>query len=143
MHVVQPHFTVGVVGVLLDADSQRVLLVEHVFHSEYPWGLPGGWISHNEEPAQTVEREILEETGLPVRAVYPLLVQRSIHVRRHMDIIFLCVPDGEQPSIQLSNELLGYRWVPLDALPPLLASQRQVLERLRDNLDRGREPLSL
>jgi ADP-ribose pyrophosphatase YjhB (NUDIX family) len=130
MRLVQPHFTVGVVGVLLDDSGERVLLVEHVFHSKHPWGLPGGWINRDEDPAQTVEREFFEETGLRVRAVRPLVVERASGMRRHIDMIFLCVLDGEQQAIRLSNELLGYRWVPLDDLPPLVAFQRRVIEGL-------------
>jgi ADP-ribose pyrophosphatase YjhB (NUDIX family) len=130
VRLVQPRFTAGVVGVLLDASGERVLLVEHVFHSEYPWGLPGGWINRAEDPAQAVEREFLEETGLRVRAVRPLVVQCAPDVRGHLDMIFLCMLDGEQPSIRLSNELLGYHWSPLDDLPSVIAFQRQVIEQL-------------
>jgi 8-oxo-dGTP diphosphatase len=134
MRLVQPRFTVGVVGALLDASGEHVLLVEHVFHAQYPWGLPGGWINRGEDPAQAVEREFCEETGLRVRAARPLLVQRTPDLRGHLDMIFLCIPDGEQPAIRLSNELLGYRWTPLDDLPPMVAFQRQVIEGLRDRL---------
>ena len=122
---IQPRFTVGVVGVVLDAPRQRVLLVEHVFHTAYPWGLPGGWIERGEDPAQTAEREILEETGLRVRAVQPLIVQRGTTWSRHMDMVFLCELDGDAQQVRLSGELLGYRWTPYDALPWLVAFHRQ------------------
>jgi hypothetical protein len=36
MRLIQPRFTVGAVGVLLDASGERVLLVEHVFHAVRP-----------------------------------------------------------------------------------------------------------
>jgi 8-oxo-dGTP diphosphatase len=117
----QPRFSVGVVGVLLDATAERVFLVEHVFHARKPWGLPGGWIARGEDPAQTAEREFYEETGLRVRAVRPLIVQRTSELYAHIDVVYLCVLDGEPQTIRLSNELLSYRWTPVDGLPPLVA----------------------
>jgi ADP-ribose pyrophosphatase YjhB (NUDIX family) len=132
MRLIQPRFTVGVVGVLLDASGERVLLVEHVFHAVRPWGMPGGWINRNEDPAHAVEREFLEETGLRVRAVCPLVIRLATDIRGHMDMIYLCELDGAREPIRLSKELLGYRWTPLDDLPPLGADQREALRAARE-----------
>jgi len=124
---VQPRFTVGAVGVLLDESGERVLLVEHVFHTARPWGLPGGWINRGESPATAVEREICEETGLRVRAARPLAVELGTDWRRHLDLVYLCVLDGEAGPVRLSHELLDYRWTPCDALPPLVTYQAQAI----------------
>lgn len=32
------------------------------------WCVPGGWLEHEETPEQAAEREVLEETGIVVRA---------------------------------------------------------------------------
>ncbi|MBZ0287924.1 MAG: NUDIX hydrolase, partial [Anaerolineae bacterium] len=56
----QARFSAGVVGVVFN-DAGDVLLVEHVFHPYTPWGLPGGWVDHREDPARTLEREMREE----------------------------------------------------------------------------------
>jgi ADP-ribose pyrophosphatase YjhB (NUDIX family) len=125
--LIQPRFTVGVVGVLLDARGEQVFLVEHVFHPRYPWGLPGGWIARGEDPATTVEREFREETGLRVRAVRPLLVQCTPEWRGHLDIIYLCALDGDGQAIRLCGELLNWRWTPCDALPFMLDVQRRAI----------------
>jgi len=127
----QPRFSVGVVGIVLDATGERVLLVEHLFHPQRPWGLPGGWIARGEDPAQTAEREILEETGLRVRAVRPVLALRSPKLRRHLDLVYLCQPEDGSQTIRLNRELLNYRWVPLNALPPLVAFHERALEVVR------------
>ncbi|MCD4687245.1 MAG: NUDIX hydrolase, partial [Anaerolineae bacterium] len=68
MHWIQPRFSIGVVGILLDDAGERVLLLKHVFHHPYPWGLPGGWIERGEDPAVCIVRELREETTLRVRA---------------------------------------------------------------------------
>jgi 8-oxo-dGTP diphosphatase len=123
-----PRFTVGVVGVLLDEKHEQVLLVEHVFHTRKPWGLPGGWLERGENPAQTVEREFLEETGLRVRALHPLLVQIPAEMRQHLDLVYLCqLTDGTALDIHLSHELIDYRWVAQDALPPLVAFHAEAI----------------
>ncbi len=134
MRLIQPRFTVGAVGVLLDASGERVLLVEHVFHAVKPWGMPGGWLNRNEDPARAVEREFFEETGLRVRAVRPLVVRLATDIRGHMDMIYLCVLDGERDTmpIRLSKELLGYRWTPLDDLPPLGTDQQEAIRAARE-----------
>jgi len=127
--LVQPRFTVGVVGVLVDPAGQ-VLLVEHVLHAHKPWGLPGGWLARGEDPAQTAEREFFEETGLRVRAVRPLLIERAPDMRAHMDVVYLCELDGHPQAIRLSHELLGYRWAPRNALPPLVAFHEKAIREV-------------
>ncbi|MBN1565307.1 MAG: NUDIX hydrolase [Anaerolineae bacterium] len=143
MRLVQPHFTAGAVGVLLDESQTRVLLVEHVFHTRTPWGLPGGWMDRGEDPAQTVEREFYEETGLKVRAVQPLLIQRS-RLHGHMDIAFYCVLDAgagyDSQAIRLSGELISWDWVALDDLPPLAAYTRQTIQTAQALAARGALP---
>ncbi|MEB2289333.1 MAG: NUDIX hydrolase [Anaerolineae bacterium] len=127
VRLVQPRFTCGVVGVLLDAEARRVLLVEHVYHGRTPWGLPGGWIARDENPAHTAEREFAEETGLRVRAVRPLLVVLGTHWRRHLDVVFLLEQDGAGQTIRLCDELLSYRWAAPDELPPVVALHREAI----------------
>ncbi len=119
VRLIQPKLSVGVVGVVLDAAGERVLLVEHLFHADQPWGLPGGWLERGEEPRQTVERELREETGLRVRAERPLLVRRGHGHPRHLDIVYLCALDGADQTVRLNGELLSYRWAGRDDLPPL------------------------
>ena len=109
---IQPKYSVGVVGVVVNDDCE-VLLVEHVFHPKLPWGLPGGWIGFNEDPKDTIQREIQEELGLRVEVETLLLAYRTEY--HHLDFAYLCKPTGEINS--LSYELLGYSWFKYEALP--------------------------
>jgi 8-oxo-dGTP diphosphatase len=47
--------------------GEQVLLVRNSPRGPYPggWSLPGGGIDHGESPRQALEREMIEETGLP------------------------------------------------------------------------------
>lgn len=110
----QTKYTVGVVGVIFN-EQHRILLVEHVFHPKVPWGLPGGWINHRENPQNALKREIHEELQLSVEIGNILLAE--FHYGNHLDLAYLCLPTSEIG--QLSYELLEYQWFDAEELPRL------------------------
>jgi 8-oxo-dGTP diphosphatase len=110
----QAKFSAGVVGVVFN-QSGEVLLVEHVFHPYTPWGLPGGWVENREDPATTLQREMMEELGLKVDIGRVLVV--ALDAGNHLDIAYLCHPLSDIGN--LSSELLAYQWCNPDALPKL------------------------
>src|SRR5262245_43291857 len=112
--VIQPKYSVGVIGVVFN-DRNEVLLVEHVFHPRIPWGLPGGWVNNNENPAFAVARELREELQLQVEVQTLIRMEKTEY--NHLDIAFLCQANNEVGT--LSYELIGYRWCATDALPQL------------------------
>jgi 8-oxo-dGTP diphosphatase len=120
----QPKYSVGVVGVVLDSES-KILLVEHLFHPRLPWGLPGGWINTNEDPANAAVREISEELGLEVEAQLLLVMKRTQF--NHLDIAFLCRANGAIGN--LSYELLGYKWFSFEELPSLHPFHYQAIKK--------------
>jgi 8-oxo-dGTP pyrophosphatase MutT (NUDIX family) len=133
----QPWRTVGAVGVVMN-DAGHVLIVEHVFHPIYPWGLPGGWMGRREDPGETVRREVLEETGLRVRVVCPLLVEHTPYLARHLDVCFLCVVEADNGPVTLSDELLDYRWIdPDQGELPLRRAHLRAINAAREVLQRG------
>ena len=119
----QPKYTVGVVGVIIN-EAGKVLFVEHVFHPTHPWGMPGGWIGHNEEPSKTVVREIREELELDVEVKQLLLTRKT--QRLHLDIAYLCHPTGDVGK--LSFELLQYEWRDPEDAPPLHEFHRLAID---------------
>jgi 8-oxo-dGTP diphosphatase len=129
----QPWVTVGAVGAVMNARGQ-LLIVEHVFHPMFPWGLPGGWMARNEEPQETVRREILEETALRVEIVKPLLITQAPSLKRHLDVAYLCLlpPDFDERMIHLSSELLDYQWCDPQHVPPMALFHRRVVQATVD-----------
>jgi 8-oxo-dGTP pyrophosphatase MutT (NUDIX family) len=75
----------GVAGVLRD-EQGRVLLHRNL---DGEWGVPAGAVEPGESPAQAIEREVLEETGLFVR------VDRILGVVGGSDCR-LTYPNGDQ-----------------------------------------------
>jgi len=101
--LVTSKFLVGVLAVIFD-EQGRVLLVEHTYRPDYPWGLPGGWLKRGEGAAEAIERELLEETGFVVRATRPLLVGGDGE-RPRLDLVFSCAYESGtfRPSAEVSE----------------------------------------
>jgi len=121
--LIQSRYTIGVVGVILD-ESSKILLVEHVFHPDHPWGLPGGWLGHDEDPAVGVIRELAEELNLKAEVLDVLLVERRF--RNHIDVAFRCIIHNEIG--QLSSELFDYQWVDKNQLPFLNEFHKKAIQ---------------
>src|SRR5207237_4416404 len=68
LRAINPSFMVGAMALIQD-EQGRILVVEHTYRREVPWGLPGGWLKHAESPEAGLAREVLEETGYRVRVV--------------------------------------------------------------------------
>jgi len=124
--LIQPRITAGVVGVGFN-DEGQILLVEHVFHAPHPWGLPGGWMEPNEDPEETIRRELREETSLSIDVIKPLVITRSSKLRHHLDLSYLCHVAGVPRDLKLSSELLDFRWVDPANPPPLSVFHRRVI----------------
>ena len=124
---IQPKYSIGVVGVIFNHEG-HVLLAEHVFHPETPWGLPGGWIERNENPPTALVRELQEELQLHVELGPVVLAE--ITYGGHLDMAYLCFPKGAIG--QVSGELLGYRWFDPHHLPPIKHFPVRVIRRAID-----------
>jgi 8-oxo-dGTP pyrophosphatase MutT (NUDIX family) len=114
----RPWVTVGVVGTIFNGAGQ-MLIVEHVFHPKFPWGLPGGWMERDESPDDTVRREALEETNLRIEVIKPLLIAKTAMLAGHLDIAYLCTTQQNPDEVQLSSELLAYKWIEPQEAPPM------------------------
>lgn len=103
------HFTVAVFVV----HAQRVLL--HYHRKLGRWLPPGGHVEENELPDDAAVREVLEETGVPIRLVgsqgVPVEVPRQLVVpagiqvediypgHQHVDLVYFAVPEPYQVGV--------------------------------------------
>lgn len=101
MWLLNQKFLLGIVGVVVD-ESGRVMLLNHVYRKEVPWGLPSGWVRGGEQPQAAIIREIREETGLDVEVLSVLDVRTSKTVPR-IDLTFLCRPIGPIDVIRAND----------------------------------------
>jgi 8-oxo-dGTP pyrophosphatase MutT (NUDIX family) len=134
----QGHLRLGCSAVLLDGQGRQVLLTRRVDNGL--WCLPGGKVDPGESVAESVAREVLEETGLEVR------VKRLVGVYSdpHQLVIY---PDGNKVHIvvlsflvelitgemRLCNETKDIRYFPVEEALQMELFHDHV-EHLRDAL---------
>jgi 8-oxo-dGTP diphosphatase len=134
-----PRHYAGAVVAVFD-DEGRVLLVEHVFRTDHPWGLPGGWISRGEDPADAVVREVREELDLAIEVralthVARIPASRMANHPSHLGVAYYARLTGG--SYKESAEVLRIRWADPDRIEEDLAPfQRRAIELGRAMFDR-------
>ena len=118
---------VGVGAVVLR--EGRVLLVRRgVPPNEGLWAIPGGGLKLGETLRAAAEREILEETGIRVRAGEPVYVGDMVHrdeegrVRFHYVVVDFAADDlgGE---VRGNDDALDARWVSPEEFGTLVATK--------------------
>jgi len=113
IYLIVPKQRIGVAVVALDG-AGRVLMLRHVFHPSWPWGLPGGWLNRNEAPDVGALRELREETGLSAVIGEPVLISHD-NSPVHTGIAFTAkLLPGE---IKLSPEIMEACWFSVEELP--------------------------
>jgi 8-oxo-dGTP diphosphatase len=133
-------------AVLLDP-ADRVLLVRFDFPTAVVWALPGGGVEADEDPDDTLRRELAEELGLVDIAIGPHVWSR-LHVIPMMngawdgqaDQIHLVRTAAFQPEPQIGWDRLNaeyvheLRWWTLDEV--LVSNARFAPRRLGEHLAR-------
>ncbi|MEM7325314.1 MAG: NUDIX hydrolase [Actinomycetota bacterium] len=103
-----PLWPVSIKGVVRSAD--RVLLA---YNDRDEWELPGGRLEGNEQPEETVVREVAEESGVIVTAGRLLITWVQpvdpLGAKRVLIVCFDC-PVGSAPAPIASDEHRDVRW---------------------------------
>ena len=118
----QQKFTVSAAAVITNAHGE-VLLLNHLLRPYSGWGLPGGFMTAQEQPEDAIRRELREETGIELEHLEMFRVRT---IQRHVEILFRATARGDA-SVQ-SREILELGWFGIDELPDgLPLSQKAVL----------------
>ena len=91
LRVLNPSVMVGAMALIQD-DQGRMLVLEHTYRREVPWGLPGGWLKHAESPESGLAREVFEETGLKVKV--GSLLAADFWGSSQLDLLFRCTVES-------------------------------------------------
>ena len=98
----------------------KILLVQE--RADNNWAMPGGWADIGDLPSAMVEREVLEESGLQVRAAKVIALYDANRVEpmeffHAYKIIFLCELLGGE--LRTNHETLAVDFFDPAKLPPL------------------------
>lgn len=118
----------------------KILLVQE--RADNNWAMPGGWADIGDLPSAMVEREVLEESGLEVRAAKVIAVYDANRVEpmeffHAYKIIFLCELLGGE--LRTSHETLAVDFFDPAQLPPLSTARtdehmiEEVLAHVQDS----------
>jgi 8-oxo-dGTP pyrophosphatase MutT (NUDIX family) len=111
----------GVTAVVFD-DAGRVLLNERSDNGQ--WALIAGVMDPGEQPAETIVREVYEETAVHVvpERITSVLTQPVTYPNgdrcEYVDITFRCRAVGGEARVN-DDESLAVGWFALDDLPPI------------------------
>ena len=124
LRMLNPSYMVGAMALIQD-EAGRIMVLEHTYRRDVPWGLPGGWLKRAETPEVGLAREVLEETGLSV-SIDDLLAA-DFWGDEQLDLLFRCsVLSGHYTA---SDETISFRWVSPEELPELLPNQLMLLRK--------------
>jgi len=130
-------FMIGVSGIVTN-DQGHILLLRHRFWPEGSWGLPSGYAEKGETLEQTIEREILEETGLhaemfafvSLKSGFKLRIEATYRGR---------ITGGELHTDP--REIIQAAYFPPDNLPEgLLPSHRELISLALSQQPGGQAP---
>jgi 8-oxo-dGTP diphosphatase len=109
----QMQFHLAVKGIVRNSEGKILVLKrsEEDDHKPGVWETPVGGIDHEEALQQSLEREIMEESGLSVTVKEPFNVFtfRKDTGEFKVGITFLC--DTDESEVKLSHEHSEYRWI--------------------------------
>jgi 8-oxo-dGTP pyrophosphatase MutT (NUDIX family) len=102
----------GIKGLILN--EGKFLAMHKVSSVDKFYELPGGRMEYGETIEETLQRELLEETGLKVKPVRLLDTWNYINEEKQHQVagvIYLCEVVGGNSDVQLSDEHDSYRWL--------------------------------
>ncbi len=126
-------------AVVLDEDRRVLLVRRSIRPFRGAWALPAGYQEIDEDPRDTVSREVREETGI---AIEPLCLRDLLFVpddeRKPANVaVFLCRPTGGAATPVPGHDADAADWFALDALPEDLGFQNgpRILDRMAEGRD--------
>ena len=132
----------GVRGAVFDA-AGRILMVREVVDANR-WTLPGGWADVNQTPAESVVREVFEESGYRVRATKLAAVwdrARQAHPPTAFSVarmFFICALEGGEPATSLETSEVG--WFAEAEIPADLSIRRTQQHHIHRMFAHWRDP---
>lgn len=111
-----PTHSVSVAGAVYDPLNDSFLVIQRQDNGE--WQLPGGVLELNEKIEDGVVREVLEETGITVRALKLTGVYNNM-VKGVVALVFLC--EAVSGETKTSSESKSVEWIPRNKIQAMMS----------------------
>lgn len=121
------------VGVIVLRGSKVLLGLRAGSHGAGTWAPPGGHLEYGEEVEACARREVLEETGLTLRATsYGSYVSNVLEPegKHYVTVFVIGWADAGYPKRVEPEKCLGWHWFDWSAMPqPLFAPLQSLISR--------------
>ncbi len=124
VRIAAPRAITGACAVILDS-SGRVLLAHHTYRQR-AWGLPGGFVSTDEQPAAGLERELREELGVQAQ-VGPVLSAQTNAAAHQLTLYYRATLLGAPREDGI--EIDGFRYATPEEVSTLLGDEASICLR--------------
>lgn len=129
------------VGAVVIKDGKVLLVKRGAAPNKGLWAIPGGSLKLGETLQEGAEREILEETGITIKAGKPFYSfdfferDRDGRIRFHFVVVDMNA-DYISGEVQAADDALDARWISPEELEDLALSKNtlKILESLHFNL---------
>lgn len=124
--------------VILEEESESILLVCHQYKGKNLWYLPGGGVQVGERPDEAIKREITEEVIIDMDEPVLVGIYKGREKKSNITFLFCCHSHGEV-EVAPDSEIEQAQFFPLVDLPENLApcvKERinEVLEKVKDDI---------
>ncbi len=119
-------------------NGYEVLLVKPCAKQD-KWGFPKGHLDTNETQEDAAARETLEETGVSVTILPCILGTTKLKLKKENKtvVIYMAIPDDPNcVPFPVDGENAYVAWHPIDELPNIMQSQREIFSALRSTITR-------
>jgi 8-oxo-dGTP diphosphatase len=125
------------IGVFVNRNGKILVGKRKGAHGAGTWALPGGHLEPGESFETCCKREVLQETGLIINDLSPVVFTNDVFHDEDLHYITLFFK-GEYQSgeaiVAEPQECEEWRWVSLDHIPqPIFLPLRNALKQIREN----------
>ncbi|HHH19495.1 MAG TPA: NUDIX domain-containing protein [Campylobacterales bacterium] len=136
---VPPTHTIGVGAVVINDNNELLMVRDRIHTSSSLYKLPGGMLEHADEFAQTVEREVYEETGIIAtldKAVGFLNSHPFMYNKSNIYAIFQLTAQTHEINVIDTYEIEKALWMNIDeffAHPEMSEFQKRIVRFALEN----------
>jgi len=126
------------VGVFVKRDDKILVGKRKGAHGAGTWALPGGHLEPGESFEACCKREVLEETGLIINDISPVVFTNDVFHDEgfhYITLFFRGDCESGEPIVAEPHHCEEWRWVSLDRIPrPIFLPLRNALNQIQENL---------